>query len=352
MKHKGFVTLCLTLSALSIYLLVSAPVPLEATAAARQATVPIERVFDAVNAINARARQIYTKEIVGAGKAAGLAFDEDWQEDAVQAGPLPALFLRGTAAALERDPFELGLFLGSDYPINPSNRFSAEQLARFEQVKTDRQPRYGQVAGEGTMFGMYADVASAQPCVTCHNDHRDTPKTNWRLDDIMGATTWTFPRQMVSADEYVGMVDALYRAIAAAYGTYLAEVGSFDRKPVIGDKWPRDGFFLPSAEVFMAAIREATAAAALTTLTRDVAGSRAAPGPVGRPDAAPDTPPTEARGPGREGPALARAEQPVQSLSPAVGRAAVAATAAGGALPAAPAAADLCVVADQRELCF
>jgi hypothetical protein len=80
MKHKGFVTLCLTLTASSIYLLVSAPAPLEATNTGKQATIPIERVFDAVNAINARARQIYTKEIVGAGKAVGLAFDEDWQE--------------------------------------------------------------------------------------------------------------------------------------------------------------------------------------------------------------------------------------------------------------------------------
>ncbi|MDX1541485.1 MAG: DUF3365 domain-containing protein [Geminicoccaceae bacterium] len=271
MKHHGFVGFCLTMTALSIYLLVTAPPPLEADEAGAEATVPIERMFDTVNRINARARQIYTKEIVGAGKRVGLKFDEEWQDERVQAGPLPALFLRETAAALERHPLPLGLFLGSDYPINPSNRFTVDQLARFQQLRADGQPQYGEVTGEGTVFGMYADIASAQACVTCHNEHKDTPKSDWRLNDTMGATTWTYPRQTVSAVEYLNLVEALYQAIASAYGLYLTEIEGFDAPPSIGDGWPRDGFFLPTTEQFIRAVREATAADALLAMAADVA---------------------------------------------------------------------------------
>lgn len=267
MRHRGFIALCLTAIVVSIYLFATAPVPLEARNARAETVIPVERVFDTVNDINAKARQIYTEEIVGAGKAAGLAFDEDWREDAVEAGPLPALFLRTTAARLERDPVELGLFLGSDQPINASNVFIGEQLAQFELLKIDGRPRYAR--GEGTMFGMYADVASAQACVTCHNEHRDTPKADWRLGDVMGATTWTYPRQAVSIKEYIGIIDTVYSAIGEVYEMYLAEVEDFEKKPVIGERWPRHGFFLPDTDTFMAVLREATAPGVIVAITED-----------------------------------------------------------------------------------
>ena len=83
-------------------------------------------------------RRLYTKDIVGAGEKNGLRFDEDWRDAAVEAGPLPAQFLRATAMSLERSKVRLGLYLGSDYPINSANKFSGEQLLKFHELrKTD-----------------------------------------------------------------------------------------------------------------------------------------------------------------------------------------------------------------------
>jgi len=56
------------------------------------------------------ARAIWTKEIVGEGKKAGLKFDEHWRDADLEAGPLPALFLRETAKSMERSPLRLSLF--------------------------------------------------------------------------------------------------------------------------------------------------------------------------------------------------------------------------------------------------
>ena len=61
-------------------------------------------------------RTLYTKAIVGAGKKQGLKFDEDWQDDDVEAGPLPALFLRGISSDIRKSDVPLGLYLGSDFP--------------------------------------------------------------------------------------------------------------------------------------------------------------------------------------------------------------------------------------------
>ena len=45
-------------------------------------------------------RTLFTKAIVGHGKKQGLAFDENWAQPDVHAGPLPALFLRGVSDEL------------------------------------------------------------------------------------------------------------------------------------------------------------------------------------------------------------------------------------------------------------
>jgi hypothetical protein len=33
---------------------------------------------------------------------------------------------------------------------------------------------------------VYADIAVAPACVTCHNEHKDTPKNDFKIGDVMG----------------------------------------------------------------------------------------------------------------------------------------------------------------------
>ena len=189
---------------LGIFLFVSAPPELPDTSSHAQdrTQTDVTTLFETVNAINAAARLVYTRDIVGGGKAAGLKFGEDWNDPGVEKGPLPALFLRLVARQLERRPEPLGLYLGSDQPINASNLFSAEQMAQFQKVKASLQPQFSPADGTRAI-AMYPDFASVAPCVVCHNEHADSPKTDWKINDVMGATTWTFPAQTVSQSELV-----------------------------------------------------------------------------------------------------------------------------------------------------
>jgi adenylate cyclase len=241
-----------------IYLFVQAPERL-APETEKVGTVPVQTLFEAVNTINATARQIYTKQIVGPGTKVGLKFDADWQENDVFAGPLPAIFLRTTAHHLERDPAPLGLFLGSEYPINTSNLFSDEQKIMFAFIQQDQQPRYGEA--DGSQFGMFADLASDQACVTCHNEHVDSPRDDWRLGGVMGATTWTWPvdRGTLTIEQFMDTVDAVYRSIALAYEDYLVEAMGFEQVPEIGSLWPKEGYVLPDRQTFMLKTKQMSA---------------------------------------------------------------------------------------------
>jgi adenylate cyclase len=252
----------------AIWLIWTAPPPLEAAAPAHETArqMEIRRLFDTLDAINAAARTIYTARIVGGGKAAGLGFGEDWAEPGVDKGPLPALLLREVARNLEAKPPRVGLYLGSDMPINRSNLFEADSAVAFTKVRETRAPAYS-VDPDVGQVALYPDLASADPCVTCHNAHPDSPKTDWRKGDVMGATTWTYPDETVGAADGLDAVKALYQSIGEAYAAYLARAAGFAKPPAIGTDWPAEGrYVLPSRAVFMAEVRAASAGAVLDHL--------------------------------------------------------------------------------------
>ena len=137
---KSFLALAASLLVVAaIYLVVSAPPPLPEDAPLTRA-IPVERMFELVASESAAVRTLYTTEIVGAGLTVGLAFDEKWRRPEVEAGPLPALFLRSMAQVLERSPVPLSLFLGSDLPVRAENRFSGVQATHFASVRATRAP--------------------------------------------------------------------------------------------------------------------------------------------------------------------------------------------------------------------
>ena len=253
------------LAVAAVYLFATRPEPL----ADRQVlgrTVAIEKVFHVVAVENAAVRGLWTADIVGAGAKAGLKFSEKWRQPEVDAGPLPALFLREAATALQKTRVPLGLFLGSDYPIAQSNLLTGTQAEHFKQIRATGNPEFYNAADIGRHTAMFADVAVAPGCVSCHNDHPNSPKTDWKLMDVMGATTWSYPKDRVTIEEALQIVAAVRTSFAAAYDAYLAKVATFERPPQIGESWPRDGYVLPSRQAFMREFEARTSAKTLDRL--------------------------------------------------------------------------------------
>ena len=174
------------------------------------------------------AQRIEPKRIGGATTPSGLQFSEDWAEPNVDKGPLPALFLRLAAKRMEARPEPLGLYLGSDEPINASNLFLGDQANSFASLKAQQGGSYQSfVEAVDRHVAMYPDYASAQPCVTCHNEHPDSPKTDWKLGDMIGATTWTYPEAELAPATYVATIEAFYRSVEEAYSLYLSDASRF-----------------------------------------------------------------------------------------------------------------------------
>jgi hypothetical protein len=251
----------------SIYLFVTAPPPLpDDVPVQTEQTYPVKVLFDILAAEQAIARTIYTAQIVGPGIKNGLQFSEQWTDPDVEAGPLPALLLREVSAEMQRNGSNVGLFLGSDFPIATVNQFSNTQQQHFERMKNSGMPVYFFDDSSQMYTAMYVDTASAPPCVSCHNQHPNSPKTDWTLGDPMGATTWLYPKQDVSLSEILMRVQNLRMAIRTAYTSYLDNVQQFSTPVTIGSQWPSDGRFLPDADTFMATVVERSSTTSMGTL--------------------------------------------------------------------------------------
>lgn len=262
------------LAVLGVYLFATAPEPLDEERGGR-ADIPVETLFRLLDAENASVRKIYTAEIVTPGQKQGLKFDEAWKSAHVHAGPLPALLLRETANRLQQRVPELSLFLGSAWPIEQANLFKGTQSDYFAEMVKDRDPRFFVDAGTGRQTAMFPDIASAPACVTCHNEHPKSPRKDWVKDDVMGATTWSFPRAQVSHEEMIEILGHYRAAALDAYRAYLAKVPDFERerRPEVGERWPKDGLYVPDLATFTARVESTNSTASLNLLLG--AGARA-----------------------------------------------------------------------------
>jgi adenylate cyclase len=247
-EHKRSILTALALLTLTTYLYATRPVPLAEAGGNTSERISTEVFLQILAAENAAIRNLYTSKIVGPGLKQGLKFREDWKEKTSESGPLPALFLREMSTILQRDTSDIGLFLGSDFPIVSANLFKGLQKTEFEKLKISKKAPFFLDSGSGRYTAMYPDYASSKPCVTCHNEHTKTPKTDWALNDMMGATTWSYPRKDVSVAEVLRYTTALRSAALETYGLYLTKISTFKASPApaIATQWPSDGMFVPT----------------------------------------------------------------------------------------------------------
>jgi hypothetical protein len=214
---KPLITFTLASTVATTYLFASAPPPLDDKPATASATIPVTAFLRVLAGENAAVRKLYTAEIVLPGALVGLKFDERWRDASVEAGPLPALFLREASGNLERRPEPVGLFLGSDAPIREANLFIGKQATEFVELRDGAKERHFVTEDIDASTAMFPDLAVSEACVKCHNEHPNSPKRDWKLGDVMGATTWTYPRPFVTLPEMIAGVRAVRESLREAY---------------------------------------------------------------------------------------------------------------------------------------
>lgn len=143
-------------------------------------------------------RTVYTKLIINrlAVEEKVIKASEQWEED--KALVLPAQMFRASAEMLlDREDANFSFALISLWPINHQNRprTEGEKIGLKFIEDNPGQNYYGEEILGGTRYftALYPDVAIAKACASCHNEHKDSPRTDFKVGDVMGGVIIRIP---------------------------------------------------------------------------------------------------------------------------------------------------------------
>ncbi len=159
-------------------------------------SLPIEIVADYVHAVIEADREVYTKHVVERMQTKGIVVaSENWEQKNTL--PLPAQFLMESGRTMAKKGVGIQYRLISLWPINKKNAASSEfEKTGLGTVLTHpTKPYTGFVKEGGARYfqAVYPDLAITQACIGCHNAHPDSPKRDFKINDVMGAIVINIP---------------------------------------------------------------------------------------------------------------------------------------------------------------
>jgi hypothetical protein len=167
------------------------------TEAPAGATVTPKQMADALHAVMEADRTVYTRTVVNRlqNDEKVITASEHWQDD--KALPLPAqMFRMGSEMAAEKNS-DFAYALLSLWPVNQQNvpKTEAEKQGLQFVVDNKGQNFYTEetLGGKTYFTAVYPDIAVAPACVTCHNTHQDSPRSDFQLNDVMGGVVVRIP---------------------------------------------------------------------------------------------------------------------------------------------------------------
>lgn len=149
------------------------------------------RMADSMYGVIAADRAVYAKEVVTRldNELGVIKALENWKDEK-KALPLPAQMLRMSADNFAKNNKGITFSLLSLWPLNKQNaaKTVAEKTGLAAIAKDPKKNFYDcEKLGKKTYFtAIYPDIAVAKACVSCHNGHKDTPKKDFKLNDVMG----------------------------------------------------------------------------------------------------------------------------------------------------------------------
>jgi len=154
---------------------------------------------DSLFAVMKADRTNYTKLVVkrlGPAGADAIKPDEHW-EDIPNGTLLPAQMFRAGAEAVKEMTDDFTYSLQSIWPINSQNAPKTPmEKEGLEYIATNPGENfYGteELGGVSYFTAVYPDVAVSDACTSCHNDHKDSPRSDFKLGEVMGGVVIRVP---------------------------------------------------------------------------------------------------------------------------------------------------------------
>src|SRR5262249_20411966 len=156
-----------------------------------------KKMADAVYAVVAADRTVYTREVVNRlQEAKVIRASEHFTDDKTL--PLPAQMLRMAAESVQKGDKGFTYALLSQWPVNKQNApKTSVEIAGLKEVASSGGSYYADetLGGKKYFTAVYADKAVAQACVDCHNDNKDSPRTDFKIGDVMGGVVIRIPTE-------------------------------------------------------------------------------------------------------------------------------------------------------------
>jgi hypothetical protein len=155
-----------------------------------------ETVADYIHDVIEADRAFYTTHVVERMQVRGIVVaSENWEMRGTL--PLPAQFLMEAARTVAEKRNGIRYRLLSLWPINQRNGPSTEfERVGLEAVQNNPdRPYTGFVDSGANRFfqAVYADRAISQACLGCHNAHENSPRRDFKRNDVMGGIIITIP---------------------------------------------------------------------------------------------------------------------------------------------------------------
>lgn len=151
---------------------------------------------DALYAVMAADRAVYTREVVNRlqNEEKVIKAVEHWKDE--KGLPLPAQMFRMGAEAAQKSNSSFTYSLLSQWPINKQNapKTEAEKAGLKAVAETGKNYYTEETLGDKKYFtAVYADKATVEACSTCHNEHKDSPRKDFKVGDVLGGVVIRVP---------------------------------------------------------------------------------------------------------------------------------------------------------------
>ena len=189
MKHLRNTVLGLGVAASAIALTTA----IAGTDAGSTPSISPKAMADALHLVMDSDRTIYTRKIVNrlVAKDKVITASEHFEDD--KALVLPAQMFRfGSELVAKRaedmPDVNFSYSLQSLWPVNKQNapKTEAEKTGLKYVADNKGQNYYTEetLGGKKYFTAVYADVGVAPVCVSCHNEHKDSPRRDFKLGDV------------------------------------------------------------------------------------------------------------------------------------------------------------------------
>jgi hypothetical protein len=156
-----------------------------------------QKMADSLHSVMEADRTVYTRLIINrlAKEEKVIKASEHWKDE--KALVLPAQKFRyGAERVAEKGaPFNYSLL--SLWPVNKQNKPKTDvEVKGLNYIAENPGKNFyseEELGGVQYFTAVYPDVAVAPACISCHNKHKDSPRTDFKIGEVMGGVVIRIP---------------------------------------------------------------------------------------------------------------------------------------------------------------